>query len=345
MATSMTSPRRNSRLRNTILAGVSLAFVLLAGCAPDVPQTTLVPKGLNAHLVNNLFGPIFWMATAVFVVVEGILIFAVFRYRQRDGDNRVPKQVHGNKRLEIAWTIAPAILVVVIVAMTFNTQRQLVEAKESPSMTVEVIGHQWWWEFRYPGKGVVTANELHVPVGEVIELDVSSVDVIHSFWVPKLAGKVDAVPGHINQMWLRADEEGIYFGQCAELCGIQHALMRLRVIAEPRADFDDWLVKQRTPAAAPETDREIRGAELFAKGACIGCHTIAGTPGKGLTGPNLTHVGSRTTIAAGVLRNTPGNVYKWLLNPQKVKKGALMPNLNLSEEDALDLAAYLKSLE
>ncbi|MAG36180.1 MAG: cytochrome c oxidase subunit II [Dehalococcoidia bacterium] len=341
----MTIVRGNSRARITILAVAIPLLLFLSGCAPDVPQTTLVPSGLNASLINDLFGPIFWMATGVFVVVEAILLFAVFRYRRRAGDDRVPEQVHGNTTLEIGWTIAPAILVVIIVALTFNTQRRLVEANESPTMTVEVIGHQWWWEFRYPDQDIVTANELHVPLGEVVALDVSSSDVIHSFWVPKLAGKADAVPGHVNQMWLRADEAGIYFGQCAELCGIQHALMRFRVVAQPRADFDSWVVQQRTPPDAPQSEEEKRGAELFATGACIGCHTIEGTPGQGVTGPNLTHVGGRTTIAAGVLRNTAGNLYKWLREPQVVKKGALMPDLGLSDEDARALVAYLLSLK
>ncbi len=341
----MTTVRGSSYVRTALLAVVVPGLLLLGGCAPDLPQTTLVTNGPNARLINDLFGPIFWMATGVFVVVEGLLVYAVIRYRRRAGDDRIPAQTHGNTPLEIGWTIAPTILVIVIVAMTFNTQRELDAAGETPTMTIEVIGHQWWWEFRYPDEGIVTANELHIPVGEVVALDVSSVDVIHSFWVPKLAGKVDAVPGHVNEMWLRADQAGIYFGQCAELCGIQHALMRFRVIAQSPADYAAWVAQQKTVPGEPETELEQRGAEVFATGACIGCHVIEGTPGTGVTGPNLTHFGSRTTLGAGILKNTPGNLYKWLVDTQSVKQGNLMPNVEMTDEDARALVAYLHSLK
>ena len=326
------------------LATVSAIF-LLSACGGD--QSTLAPLGDNARLINNLFGPIFWVAVAVFVIVEGLLLYAVYRYRYRPGDTRTASQTHGNTRLEIGWTIAPAIVVTIIFGYTLNTQRQLTNPPPSDSaLNVEVIGHQWWWEFRYPdlAPAVVTANELHIPVGEVIQLKITSVDVIHSFWVPRLAGKQDAVPGHVNPMWMRADEPGAFRGQCAELCGIQHALMGLRVIAQSPDEFQAWVTQQQAPAPAPAA-AVARGAQLFAQGACVGCHTIAGTPGKGTTGPNLTHVGSRTTLASGFLENTPENLVRWLRNPQALKEGVLMPNLNLSNEDASALAAYLQSLK
>ncbi|MGH2350349.1 MAG: cytochrome c oxidase subunit II, partial [Chloroflexota bacterium] len=212
------------------------------------------------------------------------------------------------------------------------------------------IGHQWWWEFQYPELGVTTANELHIPVGVPINLELESADVIHSFWVPHLAGKTDAIPGRVNRLWFLADEPGTYNGQCAEFCGIEHALMRMLVIAESQSEFDAWVRNERSIpafAATPTAQDSLvtRGAQLFANGVCITCHTIRGTAAQGKVGPELTHVGSRQTIAANTLPNTPEGLERWLRNPQAVKPGNLMPNLNLSDEDIDALVAYLQSLK
>jgi cytochrome c oxidase subunit 2 len=231
---------------------------------------------------------------------------------------------------------------------------------------VLVKGHQWWWEFQYTDLGVTTANELHIPVNIQVNLQLESNDVIHSFWVPHLAGKTDVIPGRQNHLWLQADEPGTYQGQCAEFCGIEHALMRLQVVAESQSDFNTWVQGQRaipslaatptpgpgaagTPGAqgTPSADASLvaQGAQLFATGACITCHTLRGTPAQATVGPDLTHFASRKTLAANTLTNTPANLAKWLHNPQAIKPGNDMPNLNLSDSDVDALVAYLESLK
>lgn len=326
---------------------VSLTFfavlvLLQAACSPNDPQNTLAAEGVVGQKQQDLFWVIFWWAVAVFVAVEGLLLFIIIWFRRKPGQAD-PPQTHGNTRLEIAWTIAPVLVLVSIGVPTIATIFDNATVPEV-SMSVRVVGHQWWWEFDYPELGVVTGNEMHIPVGEPISLVIGSADLIHSFWVPKLAGKIDAIPGRDNTMWFRADKAGTYFGQCAELCGIQHANMRLRVIAQPRAEFDAWVRAQRATPAAPSGEA-ARGAQVFATNACIGCHTIAGTPGVGKTGPNLTHFGSRTTLAAGIMPNTAENLSNWLRNPQAVKPGTLMPNLKLSDDQVSALVTYLQSLK
>ncbi len=339
--------------------GVVAVFLALwlAGCATGNPQSTIDPKGPFARHIYDLFVTwIFWPAVAVFVIVEGLLLYAVWRFRGREGDP-LPAQIHGNTRLEITWTLIPAIILIVILFFTFRTQAVLATPPPGDAITVRVIGHQWWWEFEYPDYGFTTANEMHIPVGVPVIIQLESADVIHSFWVPHLAGKTDAIPGRINRIWLQADEPGVYSGQCAEFCGIQHALMRLLVIAEPRSEFERWARNERsipiatapTPTPAPGTPESLvsQGAQLFATGACVTCHTVRGTPAQGKVGPELTHFGSRRTIAANTLpKDEKGeNLKRWLRNPQAVKPGALMPNLNLSEQDVEALAAYLQSLK
>lgn len=338
-----------------LLVTLTLALVL-AGCSTGAPQTTLDPKGPYARQIYDLFiGWIFWPAVAVFVAVEGLLLYSVLRFRGREGDP-LPVQTHGNTRLEITWTIIPALILGVILWATFSTERTLATPPEDPrGIAVRVIGHQWWWEFEYPDLGVSTANELHIPVGVPVTLQLESADVIHSFWVPFLAGKTDAIPGRINRLWLQADEAGTYSGQCAEFCGIQHALMRFIVVAEATSQFESWLRNERsipnfaaTPVPAGQAgDASLvsQGAQLFANGACITCHAIRGTAAQGRVGPELTHFGSRQTIAANTLANNPGNLKRWLRNPQAVKPGALMPNLNLNDQDIEALTAYLLTLK
>ena len=333
--------KRPSILTLTLLLLAIMALVLTS-CSAHDPQNTLASAGIVAKKQEDLFWLIFWWAAGVFVVVELLLLFVVLRFRRQPGQG-IPTQTHGNTRMEIAWTIAPALVLVSIGIPTISTIWDLA-TPPAVAMQVKVVGHQWWWEFQYPEIGIVTANELHIPVGETVNFALESGDVIHSFWVPKLGGKQDAVPSHSNPLWLRADSPGMYYGQCAELCGIQHAQMRFRVIAQPRSEFDDWARAQRTPPAAASGEA-ARGAQIFATNACIGCHTIEGTPGVGKTGPNLTHFGSRTTLASAILQNTPENLAKWLRNPQAVKEGALMPNLNLSEDQVSGLVAYLQSLK
>lgn len=322
-----------------LLAILSLA---LTSCSATDPQNTLAAAGVVAKKQQDLFWIVFWWAVGVFVVVELLLLFVVLRFRQRPHQG-IPTQTHGSTRLEIAWTLAPALVLVSIGIPTVSTIWDLA-APPAVAMQVKVVGHQFWWEFQYPDLGIVTANDLHIPVGETVSFTLETGDVIHSFWVPKLAGKQDMVPTHSNALWLRADSPGMYYGQCAELCGIQHAQMRFRVIAQPRSEFEAWAKAQRTPPAVASGEA-ARGAQVFATTACIACHAIEGTPGVSKTGPNLTHFGSRTTFAGAVLQNTPEDIAKWLRNPQAVKEGALMPNLNLNEDQISGLVAYLQSLK
>ena len=329
----------------------SALLVLCAACSPSDPQNTLFTVGEVARKQQNLFWIIFAWAAGVFFVVEGLLLFTVVKFRRRPNSPE-PAQVHGNTRLELAWTIAPNLVLASIGVPTISTIFELAETP-AVAMRVTVTGHQWWWEFEYPDLGVLTANELHLPQGEAIDLTLESADVIHSFWVPKLAGKTDAIPQGHRRMWLRGDAVGEYFGQCAELCGVQHANMRFRVFVDSRDEFNNWVRAQRTPPSAPSGDA-ARGQEVFLKPAnqCIACHTIEGAPGAaGKTGPNLTHVGLRTTIAAVSEKNTPEGLTRWLKDPNAVKQGNIMgerfkqADIHLSDQDISALIAYFQSLK
>jgi cytochrome c oxidase subunit II len=341
------------RVAVALLLTVALA-VLLGGCTTNNPQTTLDPSGSAAQAIYDLFVTwLFWPAVIVFFAVEALLLYSIFRFRGRPGDP-LPAQLHGNTRLEITWTIIPALILVVILAVTFRTQAVLATPPPAgQAIRVQVIGHQWWWEFQYPDLGVVTANELHIPLNVPIELELTSADVIHSFWVPHMAGKMDAIPGRLNKFSFTAFEAGTYSGQCSEFCGIQHAMMRNLLIAQSQGEFDAWVLQQRsipafaqpTPAPGAQESLAQRGAQVFANGACVTCHTIRGTAAQAKVGPDLTHVDSRQSLAANTLTNTPENLARWLRNPQAVKPGNLMPNLNLSDQDIAALVAYLDSLK
>ena len=342
-----------------VALGVVPLLLAVTACTTGNPQSTLTPKGTHAaYIYNDLFWWVMIAALIVFVAVEALVIAAVVRFRGREGDP-LPAQIHGNTTLEITWTIIPAIILIVILAFTFKTQATLANPPElaeagGNTLALRVIGHQWWWEFQYPDLGVTTANELHLPVGVPVKVDIESADVIHSFWVPAIAGKTDAIPGRINHMVIQADEEGRYSGQCAEFCGVEHALMRFQVVAESQSTFNSWAQGQRgiatgafaTPVpSGGQVSLVQQGAQVFANGACVTCHTIRGTAAQGKVGPDLTHVGSRASIAANSLPNTPEGLRRWLHNPQEVKPGALMPNLNLNDQDIDALVAYLQSLK
>ncbi|MCA1554056.1 MAG: cytochrome c oxidase subunit II, partial [Chloroflexi bacterium] len=293
-------------------AGLVLAFAL--GACSASPQSTLNPRSSNAAAIYDLLVPIFWAAVVVFVIVEALLVYSVFRFRTRGDPNAIPVQFHGNTPLEIGWTIAPGVVLGVIFIMTAQTLTAVHNAPPSPAaIAVRAIGHQWWWEFQYPdikteeGKPVTTASDLHIPEGQTINYTLESVDVIHSFWAPQLGGKTDLIPGHTNHGFFSAAQVGEYFGQCAEFCGEQHAQMRFRVFAQSAGDFDAW-VKRQQSIPTPPPGLAQQGAALFVASACIGCHTVGGTKALGAIGPNLTHFGSRTNIAAGMLDNTPENL-------------------------------------
>ena len=320
-------------------------LVVLSACAGQHPQSTLDPRSDFATDLSDLYKNIFNWAVGVFVVVEGLLLFVVFRFRAREGAPPPPR-THGNTVLEIAWTLAPALILVAIAVPTIRTVFKVAGDAPAGAIRVEVIGHQWWWEYRYPDLGVITANELHVPVGRPIAVSITSADVIHSWWAPRLGGKRDAIPNHTNRIAFTADSVGTYMGQCVEFCGASHANMRLRVMVDSAAGFDAWIATQRdtTPRNPAPGSVQETGKQAFLKYGCIGCHTVKGVS-VGIVGPNLSHVGSRTTIAGGSMMNTEDHLRAWIGNPSGMKPGALMPTMHVSEADLPALVAYLESLK
>jgi cytochrome c oxidase subunit 2 len=326
-----------------LLALVVLAALFAAGCAEDAPQDALDPQGPFARKADNLWDLVFWIAVAVFVVAEGLLLFILFRFRRRSADDR-PKQTHGNTRLEMAWTLAPAVILAAIAVPTVVTIVDLADEPED-AYEIEVVGHQWWWEFRYPENGVVTANDLVIPNDRPVVLRITSVDVIHSFWVPRLAGKIDAVPGQTNDLLIQSDSADEFFGQCAEFCGESHANMRFRVISREQPDFDAWLAAQAQPARAVSGDAAA-GQELFLQAnLCAACHAINGTSAAARVGPDLTHFMSRGTFAGAIFENNEENLNAWLDDPPAQKPGSLMPDYDLTEEQIRNLVAFLQTLE
>ena len=294
--------------------------------------------------ITNLFWVVLGLSALVLLVVLVPLVYSIVRFRGRPGEPD-PPQVAGNRTIEIIWTGGAFALVVVLFIGAVVTMRT-VSAAAPTALRVEVIGHQWWWEYRYPDLGITTANELHLPTGASSQLEITSADVIHSFWVPQLGWKQDANPGQTHSMWVEVDQPGTLEGACAEFCGIEHGWMRIRVVAQPPDQFQAWAHQQQQPAAAPSTDAARQGQQLFESNTCVNCHTIQGTAAHGQVGPDVTHFGSRSTIGAGVLDNTPENAQHWVQHADDVKRGVLMPNFNtLSDQEAQALATYLESLK
>ncbi|MCA1840247.1 MAG: cytochrome c oxidase subunit II [Actinomycetota bacterium] len=325
------------------LFAVGLMFLLI-GCSRDAPQNFLHPVGAIAKREDSLWRLTFGIAAVVFVLVEGALLFVIVRYRQKSSRD-APKQVHGNHKAEIAWTLIPVLLLSGIAVPTIKGIYDISAKPKDNPLEVTVIGHQWWWEYRYPTLGVTTANELHIPVGRPVYLTLESVDVIHSYWVPKLAGKQDVVPGRINHMTISSPVKGQFVGECVEYCGASHANMRNRVFADEASDFDTWVSDQTKDRVAPETSLAQQGEQVFVNGPCVGCHTVKGTTAAGIVGPNLTHFASRGTFAGSIFDINADAVSKWLANPPARKPGSKMPNYHLSQDDIDALTAYLLSLK
>ncbi len=319
-----------------------LLAVAVAGCGLDSPMTTVLPKSDLGRLTYDLFMNISGWALFIFVAVEGLLLFAVWRFRDRPGRGE-PKPVHGNLALEFGWTLIPVVIVTLIAVPTIAAVFRTQATPPADALRVEVIGHQWWWEARYPSLGITTANELHLPVGRPVNLILKSADVIHSFWVPQIGGKRDLIPGRKNFLTFTVTTPGEYPGQCAEFCGISHANMRLLLVAQSPAEFRAWVERLKAPPAPPAGETAA-GLQAFLAGGCVACHTIQGVS-PGVVGPELTHFGSRKTLAAGLLPNTPEHLARWLANPRAVKPGALMPKLPLTEAQITALVAYLGSLK
>jgi cytochrome c oxidase subunit 2 len=329
--------------RHLILLCALFGLGSIAACAGPFPQSTLSPTSDFGHSIDHLFRGIFWWAVGVFIVVEGILLYSVIRFRHKEGAPQ-PAQHHGHTTLEIAWTLAPALILVFIAVPTVRTIFQTSKAPPG-ALKVEVIGHQWWWEYRYPDLGIVTANELHVPVGKPVSVDITSADVIHAWWTPKLGGKRDAIPNHHNEIYFTPDSVGEYMGQCVEYCGASHANMRLRTYVDTDSGYQAWVAAQQVvPAAPAKGSPEDAGRAAFQKYGCIACHTVAGISA-GLIGPNLTHVGSRGMIAGDIMMNTEQHLRDWIANPPGMKPGSIMPNMHVSQPDLTVLIAYLQSLK
>jgi cytochrome c oxidase subunit II len=318
------------------------------------PTDIFDPAASPAHLVfgNAMF--VLGLTGGIFIVVGGLMVWVVFRYRSRPtDDNSEPVQIYGSNQIELSWTVIPILLVF----MLFLTTARVILATESirrpaSAMEVVVIGHQFWWEYRYPSLGIVTANELHIPVSDPahptpVYLKMSSADVDHSYWVPRLAGKMDLIPNRVNTMWMDPQSPGLYLGQCAQYCGTQHAKMLLRVYADSPADFAAWVKKEQASSApsASLTPEQLAGKSVFEHNACMNCHTISGTGAKGLFGPDLTHMGSRDTLASGAFENTPANLKQWINDPDSLKPGALMPPMHLDETDLNAVTVYLTTLK
>lgn len=301
--------------------------------------------------INNVYGIVTWISVFVFLAVSLPLIYTLYRFRYREGDDLPPRQFHGNSTLEVLWTVIPVVLLLFIAVPTW---RVLFKHAEVPvnAMKIEVIGHQWWWEFRYPENGnIVTANELHVPENTPIHFSLHSEDVIHSFWIPVWGGKKDVLPGQKNDILLYSppmkdpSKRGgeMYQGQCVELCGASHALMRFNAVVHTRSEFDAWAKTANTPPTV-ETASQRAGEEIFVR--CQACHTIAGTPSEQIPGnkigPNLTNFGSRKYLAAGTRLNNPENFAAWVNNPASIKPESLMPPQGLTDEEMAHVAAYLR---
>jgi cytochrome c oxidase subunit 2 len=321
---------------------LGLPAVLLGGCAWDAPQSTLHARSDLAADILGLYARITWAAIGIAGVVCLALGWVLLRYRARPGAP-APRQTRGHTWLEIGWTLAPALVLLVIAVPTIQVVFRTQGAATPGALEVVVRGWQWWWEFRYPALGVVTANELHLPAGRPVVLRLEGTDVIHSFWVPQLGGKRDVVPGRMNQITLTPEAPGEYAGQCAEFCGASHANMRMRVIVDRPEDFHRWAAAQQAPAREP-AGPAAEGKGVYTRSACVGCHTIRGVSA-GVVGPDLTHFGSRRTVGAGLLPATLDNVAAWVRDPAAIKPGVKMPALGLTEAEARAVAAYLLSLE
>jgi cytochrome c oxidase subunit 2 len=334
-------PARWTRLSGLCPAALGLA---LAGCGwLDSPATTLTPRSDFGWISHRIFLQILRWDTAIFLVVQALLLYAVFRFRERD-PKAIPRQVRGSVWLEFVWTLIPAVILVFIAFPTVGAIFRTQTAPPKEALRVKVIGHQWWWEFQYPDLGINTATDVHIPAGRPVSFEITGADVIHSFWVPGLGGKRDAIPGSGTRIVLTAEAPGEYYGQCAEFCGVSHANMRhLAVVHTPEA-FAAWVAKQKEPAPTPpDGSPAAAGLAVYRLAACVGCHTLRGVSGGGL-GPDLTHFASRKTIAGGMLPNTPENLARWLKSPTAVKPGSLMPDQKLADPEVAALVAYLQSL-
>jgi len=325
--------------------GVFIAMaIFLSACQPS--PTFLNPASPIAEHQANLYKTVLIMALAVFVLVEGGLIWILVQNRKRPEDDELPPQIHHNTKLEIIWTAVPTLLVIVLFIMTVRTVNAVAAPQSAEGdINIRVVGHQWWWEFDYLDHEIATANELHIPAGATVQIQLESVDVIHSFWVPQLAGKTDVIPGQVNTMWITGDQVGEYLGQCAEFCGTQHAYMRFKVFVDSQEDFDAWVANQQKPAYQPQTEDEQVGLKELDTGACSTCHSIDPSEiDSDKIGPNLAHLFSRTTFAGGSFELNEENLRNWLHDTQAMKPGNEM-QITVPDQQFEQIITYLMKLK
>jgi cytochrome c oxidase subunit II len=315
--------------------GVTSIFRPLAQPAQEIKETSLLVLAICA---------------VIFLIMFGLLVYSLVRFRHRPGDEASePPQIYGSNQIELAWTVLPILIVFVLILATSRTIADIQNRKAAPgAVQATVIGHQWWWEIRYPELGIVTANELHVPASDQTRrqptfLKLQSADVAHSFWVPQLAGKTDLIPNRENRMWIDPTQPGTYLGNCAEYCGMQHARMLIRVIVHPPAEFERWVTEQKRPAVEEPSAQE--GQRVFFANSCVNCHTIRGTSAQGAFGPDLTHLMSRQTLASGAGSNTTETLRAWVRDPQRLKVGCLMPNMQMTDTEVDQIVSYLQTLK
>jgi cytochrome c oxidase subunit II len=342
--------RRGQRLirRSSAAAWLLLTNSMLT--AQGTTPSTLAPASTPAHQIFDLSVFVVAITGGIFLVVGGLLVVALYRFRARKSDPMgEPAQIYGSTQIELAWTVIPVLIVVILFLTTARIIFAIQDApKPKTALDVTVIGHQFWWEFRYPKYGVVTANELHIPVSsdtasQATFLKLTSSDVNHSFWIPQLAGKTDLIANHVNTMWMDPRTPGLYLGQCAQFCGSQHAMMLLRVYVDTPEQFDAWIRNQQLPAQ--QNPAVAAGRRVFVRQACMNCHTVSGTAATGRFGPDLTHLMSRATLASGAMDNTPANLRQWIKSPDTFKRGALMPAMQLTDEQLDQVTAYLETLK
>ena len=320
----------------------TITAALLAIGPPGNP--VMHPQSHYARSIFELSTWVLWVCLGIFLLVTGLVSYASWKFRARPGEAD-PNQVFGSSKWEIAYVVGPALLLTVIFGFTLHVMHTSDPPAQAGGDDIVVVGHQWWWEARYPKLGFVTANEIHIPAGKNIQFGFESMDVIHDFWVPELGRKIDLIPGRHANIWLAADHPGTYLGACAEFCGKEHAWMRIRVIADTPEAFAAWSSAQAREAGQPATATEQRGLNDVTSMPCASCHTIAGTSARGIIGPNLTHLASRETLAAGRLQNTPQLLSAWLHDPDAFKPGSHMPNLRLTDEQRNDIVQYLETLK
>jgi len=316
---------------------------------PLSPTNIFAPASTPADTISTLSFLVLAVTGAIFVTVFCLLLWALVKYRERASSGPgEPAQVYGSTQVELAWTVIPVLIVLVLFLATVRAIASIQNATPPPgAVKVSVIGHQYWWEYHYGQSKVVTANELHVPVSDPAHptptfLTLLSADTDHSFWVPRLAGKTDLIPNHPNSMWIDPHETGLYLGQCSQYCGVQHAKMLLRVYVQTREQFDEWLEQQSRPAVT--SDAVIDGRRTFESTACVNCHAVSGTRAAGKFGPDLTHLMSRDTIGAGIAINTHANLRRWIQDPSAFKPGCLMPAMGLNDSQLDAITAYMETL-